>query len=205
MTGCSVRTTNGRPMKISAIVIPSGLNDGLDAVRLEVLPEPAGRRVEARQRDAGDGGRQRERQIDHRIDEPPAGKAVAHQHPRDDEAEDAVDERGDERSADASGGRTRRRADRDRLPEVPGSRRRTTSNGSVSSGTSTISDQVEQRERHRQAESREATLSVWHELVIGPSRRRPISCRADRSDRRSRRWRSASCSPPASRRTLHRS
>ena len=25
MTGCSVRTTNGRPMKISAIVMPSGV------------------------------------------------------------------------------------------------------------------------------------------------------------------------------------
>ena len=33
------------------------------------------------ERDAGDGGRQREGQVDERVEQAAAGKAVAHQHP----------------------------------------------------------------------------------------------------------------------------
>ena len=92
MTGCSVRTTNGSPMNTSAIVMPSGLKTRLDAVRRQELAEPASRRVQAGQRDASDGGRQRKRQIDHRVDDATAGKVVAHEHPGDDDPEHAVDQ-----------------------------------------------------------------------------------------------------------------
>ena len=69
MTGCSVRTTNGRPMKISAIVTPSGVKATLMPYGSRQRAEPAVRRVDRRQRDAGDRRRQRERQIDQRVDD----------------------------------------------------------------------------------------------------------------------------------------
>ena len=65
------------------------------------LPDPAVRRVDRGQRDAGDRGRQRERQIDEGVEQLPAGEAVAHQHPGDDQAEDGVDRGGEERGAEA--------------------------------------------------------------------------------------------------------
>ena len=58
----------------------------LDAERHQQMADPAFRRVERGQRDAGDRGRQRERQVDHGVDDAAAGKAVAHQHPGDDES-----------------------------------------------------------------------------------------------------------------------
>ena len=81
MTGCSVRTTNGRPMNISAIVMPSGVNATLMPQRLERRAEPPVRRIERGQRDAGHRRRQRERQIDQRVDDPAARKLVADEHP----------------------------------------------------------------------------------------------------------------------------
>ena len=71
----------------------------------DLEPEPARgsapssrcRRIERGQRDAGDRGRQREGQVDQRVEQPPAGEAVAHQHPGDEQAEDAVDQRGERR------------------------------------------------------------------------------------------------------------
>ena len=47
----------------------------LDAERLEQAADPAVRRVERGQRDAGDGGRQREGQIDEGVEQAAAGKA----------------------------------------------------------------------------------------------------------------------------------
>ena len=44
------------------------------------------RRVKRGQGDAGDRGRQPERQVDERIDETPPGKPVAHQHPGDEDS-----------------------------------------------------------------------------------------------------------------------
>ena len=55
--------------------------------------EPALRRIERGQRDAGDGRRQRKRQIHQRIDQALERKAVAHQHPGHDQTEDRVDRR----------------------------------------------------------------------------------------------------------------
>ena len=90
-TGCTVRTTNGRPMKASATTMPSRRVRDLDAERLEQRAEPAVRRVQRGQRDARDRRRQRERQVDDRIDEAAARELVPHQHPGDDEAEHAVE------------------------------------------------------------------------------------------------------------------
>ena len=67
-----------------------GVRD-LDAERLQQAAEPAVAGPDRGQRDAGDRGRQRERQVDQRVDQPLAGEAVAHQHPGDDQAEDGVD------------------------------------------------------------------------------------------------------------------
>ena len=53
--------------------------------------DPSRRRVERGQGDAGDRRRQPERQVDERVDEAPAWKPVAHQHPGDEETEDGVD------------------------------------------------------------------------------------------------------------------
>ena len=55
----------------------------LDAERREQRADPAVRRIERGQRDAGDRGRQREGQVDDGVEQAPAGKAVAHQHPGD--------------------------------------------------------------------------------------------------------------------------
>ena len=81
--------------------MPSGRVGDLDAERSEELADPAVRRVERGERDAGDRGRQGEGQIDEGIDQPPAGKAIADQHPGDDQAEDGVDGGGGERNAEA--------------------------------------------------------------------------------------------------------
>ena len=78
----------------------------LDADRRQRRAEPAVRRIERGERDAGDRGRQRERQIDDGVEEASAGKAVARQRPGDDRAEHDVDQRGRERNAE---GRLQRR------------------------------------------------------------------------------------------------
>ena len=90
-TGCTVRTTNGRPTKISATTTPSGVKATLMPSGASKRADPAIRRIDRRQRDAGDRGRQRERQIDRRIEDALAGKAVAHQHPGHEQPENRVD------------------------------------------------------------------------------------------------------------------
>src|SRR5215212_8103389 len=71
-------------------------------------PDPARRRVQRGQGDAGDRGRQSERQVDQRIDETPAWKPVAHEDPRDEDTEDGVDESGEERGSEADAERRER-------------------------------------------------------------------------------------------------
>ena len=117
MTGWSVRTTNGRPMKISATVMPSGVNATLIPYCSSGGSQPSVRRVERRQRDAGDSRRQRERQIDQRIDDALARKLVAREHPRDDESKDGIDRRGRKRRADAEPIRGHDARIADRLPD----------------------------------------------------------------------------------------
>ena len=76
-------------------------------------PDPAGVGIDRGQRDAGDRGRQRERQVDQRADQPLGREIVAHQHPGDEQAEHAVDRRRDHRRAEATAGRRRARASRE--------------------------------------------------------------------------------------------
>src|SRR3712207_8558459 len=54
--------------------------------------------VERQQREAGDDRRQRERQVDERVDEALAAEVVADQHPGDDRAHHRVD-RGEDRKS----------------------------------------------------------------------------------------------------------
>ena len=68
------------PSGVKAILSPSGASEPAD---------PAVRRIERGERDAGDRRRQREGQVDRRVEELAAGKAVARQHPGDEQAEDA--------------------------------------------------------------------------------------------------------------------
>src|SRR5215217_6729371 len=64
-TGSTVRTTKGSPTKTSAMRMPMG-------------------GIEAGEGDPGHRGRQRKRQIDQRIDNPPARELVANENPGND-------------------------------------------------------------------------------------------------------------------------
>ena len=64
----------------------------LDAEFGQRRPEPAFLREQLRQRDAGDRGRQRKGDIDDGVEQPPAGKAVAHQRPDDDHPHHEIDQ-----------------------------------------------------------------------------------------------------------------
>ena len=82
-----MRTTNGQADEGERDRDAERRVGDLDAERLEQPPDPAVLREQRGQRDAGDRGRQREGQVDERVDEAAAREAVAHQHPGDDEAE----------------------------------------------------------------------------------------------------------------------
>ena len=56
---------------------------------VEQPPDPAGIGIERGQRDAGDGGRQRERQVDQRAQRAAARESGSDQHPGDEQPEDA--------------------------------------------------------------------------------------------------------------------
>ena len=70
------------------------------------LADPTGRPVQRRQRDASHRSRQRERQVDHRVEHAFAREAVAHEHPRDQRSHHRVERRRRRRGAeaDAQGG-----------------------------------------------------------------------------------------------------
>ena len=78
-------------MNVSATSTPSGVNATLMPSGSSSEPNQPLAGEQSGQRDAGHGSRQRERQVDQRIGQPAAGKAIAHQHPRDEEAEHRVD------------------------------------------------------------------------------------------------------------------
>ena len=84
---------------------------------IEPPADPAVLRVEGRQRDARDGRRHGERQIDQGIDELLADERIAHQRPGHDQPEDGVDGGGDQRRAERQlvGSDDARR--RNRVPE----------------------------------------------------------------------------------------
>jgi len=97
-----------------------GVGD-LEAQIRRQLANPAVRRVEGSQRDAGYGGRQGEGQVDHRIDDLAPREGIAHQHPGEQRADDAVDDRGIERSAEAQLQRRQHSRRGDDCPElIPG-------------------------------------------------------------------------------------
>ena len=62
-------------MKVSATQTPSGVKRDLDAERSSDWPIQPLPGVERGQRDAGDRGGQRERQVDERVDERRPGKS----------------------------------------------------------------------------------------------------------------------------------
>ena len=68
--------------------------------RAQVVADPAVLREHGRERDAGHGGRQRERHVDERIDDLAARELVAHQRPGEDEAEHQVDGGGQQRGTE---------------------------------------------------------------------------------------------------------
>ena len=110
-TGCTVRTTNGSVTK-SSTRIDRGAREG------DVDADRRARAVEREHQEAGDDRRQRERQVDDRVDERLAAEVVAHEHPGDDRPEDGVrerDERGDGQRQLERGDRLRRG---DPLPEA---------------------------------------------------------------------------------------
>ena len=71
--------------------MPSGVNATLMPRGSSGASQPAVRRVERRQRDAGDRRRQRQRQIDQRIDDAAARERIADEHPGHQQAEHRVD------------------------------------------------------------------------------------------------------------------
>ena len=85
-TGCTVRTTNGSVTNSSA---SADARPGVGEVDVHRAVRP----VERQQHQAGDDRRQRERQVDERVDHALAREAVAHQHPGDQRAHHAVDQR----------------------------------------------------------------------------------------------------------------
>ena len=72
--------------------------------------DPAVRRIERGKRDAGDGGGQCKGQVDEGIEQPAPGKAIAHQHPGDEEPEDGIDAGRGERQAEGDAERRQRAA-----------------------------------------------------------------------------------------------
>ena len=74
-----------------------------DAERLQQAANPSRWRIERRQRDAGNGGRQRKGNVDNGVEDAAAGKAIAYHRPDDDGAEDELEEQApDEGSGAAS-------------------------------------------------------------------------------------------------------
>ena len=110
----------------------------LDAQRREPCANPAVRRIQRRQRDARDGGRQRERQIHQRVHNLFSEKIVAHQNPRDDESENRIDERGEKRRAETQTIRRERRRRKNRVRKLRPRQRRCVFQNTAASGISTM-------------------------------------------------------------------
>ncbi len=137
---------------------PQGTEDGLYPVWREILPKPPVGRIQTGQRDACHGGRQGERQVNHRIDDAAARKVVAHEHPRDDDPEHAVDARRDERGADRQPiGRDHARVADGRPEKVPAVAERP--HGQREQGHEDDHRQIQHGERHRDPEAGQTRAS----------------------------------------------
>ena len=95
-TGTTSRTTNGSETKIVASTIPGRAKTTWKPCSISQPPNQPVAAVEQQEREADDDGRERERQVDERVDEPLAGEAVAHDRERADDAEDRVRRHGDQ-------------------------------------------------------------------------------------------------------------
>ena len=168
----------------------------LDPERLEPAARPARLRVDRGEGEAGDGRRQRERQIDERVHDALAGERVPHEHPRDEQAEHHVDGGGDQRGPHAEAVRRQRARAGDGGPELGAARRGRLEPGR-GEGNQHDECQVEQRDAHRQLEAGQNTVSLAHDG-------HGASARAGRCRRRPRRRRSASPGSSASHRRPHR-
>ncbi len=77
----------------------AGVGD-VNADQIEVVAEPTVGREHCRERNSGDGGRQRERHVDHGVHELSPRKLVTRERPGDDEAEDQIDAGREQRAAE---------------------------------------------------------------------------------------------------------
>ena len=105
-TGCTERTTNGSVTNSSDADAPLRV--------LQVDADQAVRAVQRQHHQAGDDRRQRERQVDDRVDQPLAGELVAGEHPRHQQSEEQVDHRHAGRDGQRDAERLQRRVGRDR-------------------------------------------------------------------------------------------
>ena len=165
------------------------------------MPDPALLRVDRGERDARDGGRQGERQIDEGVDEPAARELVAHEDPGEQDAEDHVDQRAHERRAEAQAVRGEHARTRHRGPELrPAHRGALEDHG----GEREEHDQrqVQHGEAHGEPEPREDRVpppeTADHDRSFTTTSAAITS--AGRSRRRCRRRRSAWAEPCPSRR-----
>ena len=92
-TGVTSRTTNGTEMKIVASTIPGTAKMTWNGQ----VAEPAAAAVDEDQRQADDDRRDRERQVDQRVQHRLAAEAAARERQRAEHAEDRVERHGDQR------------------------------------------------------------------------------------------------------------
>ena len=112
-------------MKVSAIATPSGEYADLIPIEARGTPEPAVGRIDRGQGNAGHRRRQSEREIHQRVEQAFAGKAVAHQHPRHQDAEYQIDQSADQRRSKGQAIGSHRARRSSNVPElVPAERRR---------------------------------------------------------------------------------
>ena len=117
-TGCTVRTTKGMPMKTIAMKMPIGVNATLmpsSASGAPSQPFCANSCVSATPATAVG---KRKGNIDDGVEQPPAGKAIAHQRPDDDGSHHQIDEGGRKRKPERNLQRIERAAAGDDAPEL---------------------------------------------------------------------------------------
>ena len=154
-------------MKISAIVMPSGVNATLMPSAASGAPsQPFGAYSAVSVMPATAVGSANGRSISASTIRRP-GKLVAHEHPRDQQAEHGVDARGRERRAERQPVRRDDARIRDRRPRTPPTRASPPATGSVSERNQHDEAQIEQREAHRQPEARQDATASTRRTVIG--------------------------------------
>lgn len=89
-------------MKIIATKMPIGVKATLMPHSASGAPSQPFCANQRRQRHAGNGGRQRERDVDNGVKDTAAGKLVTHQHPDDHHTHHQIDDGGQEREAEGN-------------------------------------------------------------------------------------------------------